>query len=451
MSTALAIASVTAVLKDLLNNGLIDHDVASTVGNVSVSALPPDRIDLNGLNQQSQLNLFMYQVTPNPAWRNVGLPVRDSRGDRTGNNPLALDLHYLLTAYGAAEFHSEILLGYGMQLLHETPVLTRQSIRTALAPPTPVSGGSLPPFLQPLFTSELAEQVEQIKIWPETLNTEEISRMWTAFQAHYRPTAAYQVSVVLIESKASARAPLPVLRRGVYVVPFKHPLIQQIKSQEAPGAPIVFGQPILAGHHLVITGTRLKADEVGVDIGGFEQQVDEHVMTDDQLVVPIPGQLRTGLQSVQVIHYRQLGDPPPRRGIESNLAAFVLRPRIQSAGTTVATGPGGGPVPAVNVTVDPPVGDTQRAVLLLNELSPMTSPPASPLSGERSASYSFPVPPRVPFSPPPGPPGESATLTVPIAGVKPATYLVRLQVDGADSPLTADPTGRFAAPTVVVP
>ena len=45
MSNALAIASVTRVLKDLLNNGLIDHDVSDAVGgNVTVTALPPDRI-----------------------------------------------------------------------------------------------------------------------------------------------------------------------------------------------------------------------------------------------------------------------------------------------------------------------------------------------------------------------------------------------------------------------
>ena len=42
MSTALAIASVTYVLKDLLNNGLIDHDVSSAVGNVVVTTLPPE-------------------------------------------------------------------------------------------------------------------------------------------------------------------------------------------------------------------------------------------------------------------------------------------------------------------------------------------------------------------------------------------------------------------------
>ncbi len=44
MSTALAIASVTAVLKDLLNNGVVDHNVQPLVGDVTVSALAPDRI-----------------------------------------------------------------------------------------------------------------------------------------------------------------------------------------------------------------------------------------------------------------------------------------------------------------------------------------------------------------------------------------------------------------------
>ena len=154
MSTALAIASVTAVLKDLLNNGVIDHDLASSVGEVVVSALPPDRIDALGTpaDQKSRLNLFLYQITPNQGWRNVGLPSHDGRGERLSNPPLALDLHYLLTAYGLEEFHAEILLGYGMQLLHETPVLTRSAIRTSLAPPTPVGGGGdLPPAMQACY------------------------------------------------------------------------------------------------------------------------------------------------------------------------------------------------------------------------------------------------------------------------------------------------------------
>ena len=291
MSTALAIASVTAVLKDLLNNGVIDHDLATSVGEVMVSALPPDRIDTLGTpaDQKSRLNLFLYQVTPNAGWRNVGLPSRDGRGERLSNPPLALDLHYLLTAYGAEEFHAEILLGYGMQLLHETPVLTRAAIRTSLAPPTSVTGGGgLPPAMQALFTSELAEQVEQIKISPQSLSTEEVSKLWPAFGAKYRPTAAYQASVVLIESRRSTKSALPVRGRKVYVIPFRQPVIEQITSQEKAGDPIVADQPILAGYNLVIVGRQLRGENTLVNVGGIEVTPADGDVSETQIIVPIP-------------------------------------------------------------------------------------------------------------------------------------------------------------------
>lgn len=214
MSSALAIAAVTAVLRDLLINGLIDRDLVSSVGDVKVTALPPDRIT-TGADEESQLNLFLYNVTPNPGWRNVGLPSRDGGGDRTTNPPLALDLHYMLTAYGARDFHAEILLGYAMQLLHENPVLTRSLIRVALSPTPVTGGGGLPPTLEALAGSELADQVEQIKIAPKLMSADDISKLWTAFGAKYRPSACYTVSVALIESKQPARSPLPVLTRGV--------------------------------------------------------------------------------------------------------------------------------------------------------------------------------------------------------------------------------------------
>jgi hypothetical protein len=214
MSSALAIASVTAVLRDLLHNGLIDQDVTASLGDVRVTALPPDRIT-TGDHEQSQLNLFLYQVTPNAAWRNVSLPSRDGRGESIAAPPLAVDLHYLISAYGAQDFHAEILLGYAMQLLHETPVLGREAIRTALGAASLVTAGSgLPATLAALSTSALADQVEQLKITPQNLNTEETSKLWTALQARYRAAAAYHVSVVLIDSRQRVRAPLPVLRRG---------------------------------------------------------------------------------------------------------------------------------------------------------------------------------------------------------------------------------------------
>jgi len=77
MSSALAIAGVTAVLRDLLNDGLINHNVSGVLGStVTVSTVPPDRV----VTESSQLNLFLHQVTPNTGWRNEGLPSRDGSG-----------------------------------------------------------------------------------------------------------------------------------------------------------------------------------------------------------------------------------------------------------------------------------------------------------------------------------------------------------------------------------
>jgi len=212
MPSAFALAGVTAVLKDLLNDGIADHDL-SPIGNVMVTALPPDRIPVTVADERSQINLFLFQAAPNPALRNMALPSRGATGERLTNPPLALDLRYLVTAYGKEEFHADALLGFAMQVLHENPILTRAMINATLKPTLP-SGVTLPPGLQMLSTSDLGEQIESIKIVPSHLDTEEMSRLWAAMQAKYRPTAAYTVSVVLIESNRVAKAPLPVLQQG---------------------------------------------------------------------------------------------------------------------------------------------------------------------------------------------------------------------------------------------
>ena len=103
MSNALAISGVTAALQYFLN--IVYNDPNSPLGAVTVSAIAPDIIQstLIGGNQRLQVNLFMHQVTPNAAWRNVDLPsVGPDGSTRLRNPPLALNLHYLLTAYASA-------------------------------------------------------------------------------------------------------------------------------------------------------------------------------------------------------------------------------------------------------------------------------------------------------------------------------------------------------------
>jgi hypothetical protein len=418
MSSPLAVAAVTAVLKDLLNNGVIDHNLGAAVdGPVTVTALAPDRIE-TGAKEKNQLNLFLFQVSPNLGWRNVGLPTRNGAGEPVNNAPLALDLHYLLTAYGEREFNAEILLGYAMQLLHETPVLTRQDIRTALAAPSPVTGTILPTAFATAAAADLADQVEQLKITPQFLNSEELSRLWTAFQGHYRPTMAYQMSVVLIQSRRPTQAPLSVRERKLHVLPFRRPVIENVAPQVVP-----------AGGTVSLRGQNLQAPGVKASFGTVAVAPTE--ATDQSLVVTLPAGLLAGVNTVQVVQDLDFGTPSePHRGFQSNVAAFMLAPRI----TTTPTPPNatiqvtrGNPL---TLTLAPPVGRSQLVRLLIGDRA-ILLPPRAPADPATAASVSFPIPADFP------------------AG----TYLLRVQVDGAESGLdvSADVTNpQYTGPKVTI-
>ena len=203
MTSALALASVTAVLKDLLENGLARAGVTSKIGgDTSVSALPPDRVSA-GSDEKAQLNLYLYAVTANTRM-NTRMP-SDRDPSATNARPLALDLHYLLTAYGAQDFQTEILLGHALQLMHETPVLDRERIRRTIDMLSHTKDRRVvPPALASLATSDIADRVDRLEIAPEFLGSEEMSRLWSALQAKYRPSATYKVSTVVIDGVVPA-------------------------------------------------------------------------------------------------------------------------------------------------------------------------------------------------------------------------------------------------------
>ena len=205
MSSALALASVTAVLKTLLENGLADRGVTSEIGSdATVSALPPDRVT-SGADEHAQLNLFLYHVTPHTGLRNGGAAGGNGGSGGNGARTLALDLHYLLTAYGAQDLQTEILLGHALQLLHERPVVERESIRATLeAVSHSRDRRVVAPTLAALAASDVADRVERLKIEPEFLNADEMSKLWSALQAKYRPSATYKVSAVIIDGGPAA-------------------------------------------------------------------------------------------------------------------------------------------------------------------------------------------------------------------------------------------------------
>ena len=418
MSNALAIAGVSAVLKDLLDSGLIDHQVTDTLGaGVTVSSLAPDVVPIDGDNALPRLNLFLHQVTPNAAWRNVDLPSLDASGRRVSNPPLALDLHYLLTAYGFAELQAEVLLGYGMQLLHENAVLSRAAIRTALNP-SPVSGAVLPTVYQALRSADLAEQVEMLKISPSAMSSEEMSRLWAALTAHYRPTAAFQVSVVLIERQQPAISPLPVLTRGRWIPELKrdkgvvvtpgmvppYPTLESalVATHQTP-ATLQLGDGVtVRGHHLAGTGRSVVVRNDRFNIAHrihVADSVDD--ATFDFNVPHLGADLPAGLYRLELQVLRP-GDTEPRL---SNALPIALAPTLIFPPASITRSLAN--VLSVHIGSEPEARVGQRVTLLMDT---------------REAA-------ALPFT------ASPPTLDFEFADAPPAggTPLLRLKIDGVES------------------
>lgn len=404
MSSALAIAGVTAVLRDLLNDGLVNGNVSGAIGtSVLVTALPPDRIGETNGQAPTQLNLFLHQVTHNAAWRNVGMPGRDADGARRSNPPLALDLHYLLTAYGAEELHAEILLGYAMQLIHEMPVLRSEAVRTALDP-GPDVGTTLPPALRALAECGLADQVEQIRITPEPMDGEEMSRLWSAIGAKYRPTTAYTASVVLIEAQRPLGVPLPVLRRDIGLIPEAVPAVPTLTRLAGPS-----DDPVAApGETLALIGGAFgtapyEALLLNPVTGEAHQIAAAPGPQPDRLSVALPSTLTTGLHSVALRN---------ADGRRSNRLGFLVRPALSSLTSPVARDAGGEATLTVGFVPAARAGQAVRLIVADREVAP--------------AAFA--------------PPASSLTFEVPDAPI--GTFPVRVRIDGFDS----DPIDRSTTP-----
>ena len=438
MSSPLAIAAVTATLCDVLNHGLSDPDLAP-LGSVSVTAIPPDRIE-TGNNEKNGLNLFLYQVTSNPGWRNQGEPSQGigTAGSRLSNPPLAIDLHYMLTAYGTADFAAEVLLGRGMELLHDARVLSREEIRAVLkADANPVKIAHIKRDSQGRLAIDLADQIEQVKITPHYLSADELSKLWTAMQARYRPTMVYQVTTVLIQARRPTRAPLPVLTRGQED--------SGVTSQPDLTTPSA-SRPTLASIRVIpaTTGEQRISAEQGDALEITGSQLDGDVVTAEfshrLLTAPIPVKVAAGSTATRaLVGLPQSHDPTQAAtfvaGADTKwpVGLYSVALRMERGGKpTQRTGPGffnlvprlsaaptisgSGSTLTIAVTCFPQIWKDQAAEVFVGA-EPFTPKPIA---------------------------DKSATLTATIAGVTPSEIPVpvTLRVDGADSELVRNRTSQ---------
>ena len=182
MSRAFVIASVTAALKSLLEGGTEAAVLRRAIGSTPVvSALPPDRVPLDGPDARPRLNLFLHRIAYDTSLRNLPLRPRDAATAHASRSPLAVHLHYLVTAYGSVEMQSELLLGYAMVVLNENAVLSTELLRQA--------------GQQFGFT----DHMEPFQLVLHSPDGEEMSRLWSALHARYRPSLACEVRVPRLE------------------------------------------------------------------------------------------------------------------------------------------------------------------------------------------------------------------------------------------------------------
>ena len=400
MSDTLAIAAVTESFMRLLSQ----MNVGSPSDAVKITADPPDVARAGGNGSLRQLNLFLYQLTPNLGWTNMDMPLRGRGGELTRQPVLALDLHYLLTAYGrpSKEPESHQILAHAMSIVHDTGVLSRAEIRAAVnAAPVPMPSAALD------------DQIEMIKLVPESLSDEELFRMWTTFGAKYRISVGYLASVALIKRPQRPRSAPPVRRAGLVVAPLRRPLVDGTEP-----APVTTAAP------LVLTGERLKGAGVVVRLNGkVDVPPAATDVTDETISLAVPAALRAGPNTAQVLHDLPVGTPPqPRRFASSNVTAFVLAPRA-TAGLPGSVARGA----TLAVTLSPPVDRRQRVVLMLDDITI-----------ERSVAAGDPATePQVRFR-------------VPSTGVATGQYRARVSVDGAETALTVNASGVYSGPLVTV-
>jgi hypothetical protein len=269
------------------------------------------------------------------------------------------------------------------------------------------------------------------------VNTEEMSRLWSTFQSSYRPSLAYQVSVVLIEGRGRARPSLPIRSRGVHGDVLAVPEILAIEAESGPADPITTDSVVLLrGRGLVSSdGARVRFGDVTRDVT-VADMVGEALRV-DLAADPRP---RAGVTGISVLHSVALGDPPVAHdAYVSNTVAAILRPAIASTSRTVASTETIDGVDYASgkfkVTVSRPIGSGQKVELLLNEIvdPPGRTPRGYVLQGPHGNGVVSPA-------------TETATVELSYSGLARGPYLVRLRVDGAESLLASGGDGRFNAP-----
>src|SRR5579864_2917762 len=299
----LAIGAVTSAVAELLNKKMNKPPLLGNGVTFRVTTLPPDD---DRVSTDNGLNLFLYKVSESPFARNMNW-----RGDRTNpvagdRPPLALALHYLVTAYSKKtdsardDITAHQLLGNAMAVLHEYPVLND------------VHDGDFDADVDAQFAPELRDAFEKVKITPLPISMEEFSKIWTGLSKAYRLSVAYEVSLVEI-GPLTTPAP-PASRVQVTSVQMQTIGPPQIASVQPAAGPVQTQVTIIG------QGFQRAGAQTIVNAGGVEMTETDFIsLSPQQIVLNIPADVENGPQISLTVSVQ---------GQESNAASYLVTPWI---------------------------------------------------------------------------------------------------------------------------
>ncbi len=263
MSVSTAIGMVSTSLRNLL----IGEMHLSPVVNVTILA-PDER------GGDRRINLFLYKVEENLFLKNQDATVRPGNPNQLVPTPLPLNLYYLMTPYavndpqtGNATAHE--ILGEAMRVFYENAVIPQNYLEAGLK-----------------------DAREQLRITNNTLDPEELSRLWSTFGQPFRLSVLYQVSTLQLDMLPQKQRPLPKRVRHIGVPGVQAPFMPPAVLAMTPTA----GK---AGTSITFTGQNLAGWRVNVTVGG-QTVLQDQSLADDTFAATIPGSLQPGFYEIRV-------------------------------------------------------------------------------------------------------------------------------------------------------
>jgi hypothetical protein len=263
MSASTAIGMVSESLRNLLVGEMILSPL------VNVTILAPDES-----GGDRRINLFLYKVQEHPALKNLDWQVKQGEPTQLVPPPLSLNLYYLMTSYapndaqiGNSTAHE--FLGDAMRVFYENPIVPEDYL---------VEG--------------LKDATEQIKIVQNSLDLEELSKVWSTFTEPFRLSVLYEVSVVQLDMLSESERTMAQRVRQIGVpdvrAPFNPPVVENMEPLNGPiGTVVTFHGKNLIGWRAYVTIMR-------------QLILDGEELTEDLFTVTIPDDLPAGFHEIRV-------------------------------------------------------------------------------------------------------------------------------------------------------